>query len=77
MIAQKSITHKTNLWLLADELLPSGYRKVPSILGRLAFLRERVVPWEKKVEDLKQEAARSKRRAKAKNNDPHFLRVCG
>lgn len=33
-----SITHKTNLWLLADELLPSGYCKVSSILGHLAFL---------------------------------------
>ncbi|OWZ30107.1 hypothetical protein J007_05906 [Cryptococcus neoformans] len=61
-----SITHKTNLWLLADELLPSGYRKVSSILGHLAFLRERVVPWEKKVEDLKQETVRSKRRGKSK-----------
>ncbi|OXG14237.1 hypothetical protein C367_05920 [Cryptococcus neoformans Ze90-1] len=63
---EMSITHKTNLWLLADELLPSGYRKVSSILGHLAFLRERVVPWEKKVEDLKQETVRSKRRGKSK-----------
>lgn len=61
-----SITHKTNLWLLADELLPSGYCKVSSILGHLAFLRERVVPWEKKVEDLKQETVRSKCRGKSK-----------
>ncbi|OWZ64956.1 hypothetical protein AYX15_03460 [Cryptococcus neoformans] len=63
---EMSITHKTNLWLLADELFPSGYRKVSSILGHLAFLRERVVPWEKKVEDLKQETVRSKRRGKSK-----------
>ncbi|XAO24846.1 hypothetical protein I312_103655 [Cryptococcus bacillisporus CA1280] len=54
---KRSISQKTNLWLLADELLPSGHRKVSAILGRLAFLRERVGPWERKVEDLKHEAA--------------------
>nr|KIR44758.1 hypothetical protein I312_06101 [Cryptococcus bacillisporus CA1280] len=53
---KRSISQKTNLWLLADELLPLGHRKVSTILGRLAFLQERVGPWERKVEDLKHEA---------------------
>lgn len=50
-----SIRDKNNLWIVAENFLPDGFRKPAAVIARLAFLREKAVFYQANIDKWRAE----------------------
>lgn len=55
ILLKDSIRDKQNLWIVAENFLPDGFRKPAAVIARLGFLREKAMFYQANIEQWRAE----------------------